>query len=242
MNRALFAAASGMAAEQQNLEVVAGNLSNADVAGYKGASETFAEIASPSGGALGTASAGVQTMFAQGKLMRSGGPFDVAISGQGFFALTDSNGRLAYTRSGSFSRGPDGRLKNAQGWRLAGVRIPAQALNVTVGEDGIVTATSTKGTLRCGRIRLAQFAAPEYLRSAGGTLFFATHESGKARLTDAGGANGPSIEFGMLEQSNVSIVEAMMEILAAQRAYEANAKGVQAADERMRIADNLQRG
>lgn len=242
MNRALFAAASGMAAQQQNLEVIAENLANADVAGFKGAAARFSDIAAPGGGSLGTATAGVQTMFAQGKLMHSGGPFDVAIQGAGFFPVVDAHGAQAYTRDGEFSRGQDGRLRNAQGWRLESVRIPDDAVSVSVGEDGIVSANGPHGKIACGRIRLAEFAAPEFLRPAGGTLFFATHESGKAHLVEPRAGNEPSVKFNMLERSNVTIVDAMMQILAAQRAYEANAKGVQAADEMLRIANNLQRG
>jgi flagellar basal-body rod protein FlgG len=241
MNRALFAAASGMAAQQQNLEVIAENLSNADVAGFKGATATFTDVASPAGGTLGTAPLGTHTVFTQGKLMHSGGPFDVAIDGEGFLAVSDAQGRRAYTRDGQFSRSADGYVRNGQGWRLDGVRIPENALSVTVTEDGAVTARMPHGTQLCGRIRLTEFPAPELLQSAGGTLFFATHDAGKPRSIEPGVSGGPAVKFGMLEQSNVTIVEAMMEILAAQRAYEANAKGVQAADEMLRIADNLTR-
>jgi flagellar basal-body rod protein FlgG len=241
MNRALFAAASGMAAQQQNLEVIAENLANADVAGFKGATATFTDVASPNGGTLGTAPLGTRTVFTQGKLMHSGGPFDVAIDGTGFFAVVDGRGRHAYTRDGEFSRSSDGFLRNAQGWRLEGVRIPDGALSVSVSESGVVTARTNHGNFACGRISLAGFAAPEYLESAGGTLFFATHAAGKPYAIHAGEPDAPAIKFGVLEQSNVTIVEAMMEILAAQRAYEANAKGVQAADEMLRIADNLTR-
>lgn len=242
MNRALYAAASGMAAQQQSLEIIAENLANADVAGFKGTTATFTDIAAPNGGTLGTAEAGTHTVFTQGKLMRSGGPFDLAIDGPGFFALSDGSGRRAYTRDGEFARAPDGTLRNAQGWRLDGVRIPDDALSASVAEDGTLTVTTAKGKRTCGRIRLSEFAAPEFLQSTGGTLFFATHASGKARIIDPGAQGGPAIKFGMLEKSNVTIIEAMMQILAAQRAYEANAKGVQAADEMLRIADNLSRG
>lgn len=240
MNRALYAAATGMAAQQKNLEVVADNLANSDVAGFKGAMETFTDIASR-GGSLGTAPAGARVMFTQGKLERSGGPFDLAIQGAGFFAVADSAGRVAFTRNGEFSRASDGTLTNAQGRRLLGVRIPADAISADVAGDGTVTAKTSGGERRCGRIRLAEFASPEYLESAGGTLFFETKASGKARYVAPGKHGGPELKFGMLERSNVTIVEAMMQILAAQRAYEANAKGVQAADEMMRIADNLTR-
>lgn len=241
MNKALYAAASGMAAQQQNLEIISENLSNADVAGFKGATATFTDVSGPGGGILGTAAIGTHTVFTQGKLMRSGGPFDLAIDGPGFFAVADEHGRKAYTRDGEFSRAADGTLRNAQGWRLENVRIPEDALGATVAEDGTLTITTAKGKSACGRIRLTEFAAPEYLQSAGGTLFFATHASGKARVVDPGATGGPAVKFGMLERSNVTIIEAMMQILAAQRAYEANAKGVQAADEMMRIADNLNR-
>ena len=240
MNRALFAAASGMAAQQQNLEIIAENLSNADVAGFKGATASFSDIAGP-GGSIGTASTGTHTVFTQGRLMHSGGPFDLAIDGPGFFMVRDAQGRQAFTRDGEFSRAPDGSLRNAPEWRLEGVRIPQNALSASVAQDGTVTAVTAHGKQRCGRVRLAEFVSPESLEAAGGTLFFATHGAGHPRTIDPGITGGPTVKFGMLEQSNVTIVEAMMEILAAQRAYEANAKGVQAADEMMRIADNLQR-
>jgi flagellar basal-body rod protein FlgG len=242
MNRALYAAASGMAAQQQNLETIAENLSNADVSGFKAAERTFSDIAAPTGGTLGTIAGAPHTIFTQGKLVRSGGPFDVAIRGEGFFVLRDDRGGRAYTRDGEFSRAADGTLQNAQGWQLEGVRIPSDALSVRVAADGSVRAQRPRGSSSCGRIRLARFTAPEALESSGGTLFFATHASGKAHAIVGGAAHGPQIFFGMLERSNVSIVEAMMQILAAQRAYEANAKGVQAADEMQRIADNLSRG
>jgi flagellar basal-body rod protein FlgG len=162
--------------------------------------------------------------------MHSGGPFDLAIDGAGFFAVRDAQGRRAFTRDGEFSRSADGYLRNAQGWRLEGVRIPGNALSATVAQDGTVTAMTARGKIACGRIRLTVFAAPESLQCSGGTLFFATHASGKPHEITAGSPGGPAIESGMLEQSNVNIVEAMMAILVAQRAYEANAKGVQAAE------------
>lgn len=242
MNRALFAAASGMAAQQTNLDVIANNLANADVAGFKGAAASFAEVAAPGRLGLGTVTLGTHTIFEQGKLMKSGGPFDVAIDGAGFFVVQDSRGRTAFTRDGAFSRDAAGRLENAAGWRLAGITIPADALSVDVLSDGTVTATMPHGKHACGRIRLTLFAAPEELAALGGTLFAATARAGRPREVWAGSYDAPKIRFGMLEQSNVSIVEAMMQILTAQRAYEANAKGVQAADEMLRIANNLNRG
>ncbi|MDQ2681720.1 MAG: flagellar hook-basal body protein [Candidatus Eremiobacteraeota bacterium] len=242
MNRAMYAAVTGMAAQQTNLDTLANNLANADVAGFKGAAASFTDIAAPGSIGLGTASLGSHTVFEQGKLMKSGGPFDLAIDGSGFFSVTNAAGERAYTRDGEFSRSADGHLRNAQDWMLAGVRIPAEATGVTVSSDGVTVAQTPHGPVTCGRVRLAEFAAPEHLESVGGTLFRATAQSGRVKMVNASALHGPQIKFGMLEKSNVSIIESMMQILAAQRAYEANAKGVQAADEMLRIANNLNRG
>ncbi len=235
----MYAAASGMAAQQQNLDVVADNLANADVAGFKSAQATFAAI----GGnvQLGTAATGVREMFAQGKLMKSGGPFDVAIDGTGFFAVS-RDGERGYTRAGAFTRASDGSLRNVDGWTLAGVRIPKNASDVAVAGDGNVTVRlDGRTSAAVGHIRLVAFDAPEKLRPIGSAMFAATRVSGPPHAVAAGGDRQPKIAFGSLEKSNVSIVESMMAILAAQRAYEANSKGVQAADEMLRIANNIHR-
>lgn len=241
MDRALYAAASGMAAQQLNLDVIANNLANADVTGFKASVATFTELAAPGGSGLGTASLGEHAVFAQGRLSKAEGAFDVAIDGPGLFALTDGRGRRYFTRAGEFSRASDGTLRNAAGYRLAGVRVPADALSVGVAEDGAVTIATRRGRRTIAHLQLAEFASPEHLRDLGGALFEATRASGSPRMLRPGG-DGPRVRFGMLEDANVSIVEAMMSMLAAQRAYEADAKGVQAADEMLRIANNLQRG
>ena len=241
MNRAMFAAASGMAAQQTQLEVVADNLANADVAGFKGTAATFADVRAGALG-LGVVTTGKHPVFAQGKLMKSGGPFDVAIDGPGFFVV-ERNGKTAYTRNGEFARAAGGHVRNAAGWTLRGVRIPETALEVRVERDGrVLIDTAREKNVACGRIRLAAFAAPEALRPLGATLFAATAPAGAPHEFAPGAPDGPSVAFGMLERSNVSIVESMMQILGAQRAYEANAKGVQAADEMLRIANNINRG
>jgi flagellar basal-body rod protein FlgG len=242
MNRALYAAASGMAAQQMNLDTISDNLANADVAGFKGATMTFAQIAGPGQAGLGTMPVGERTSFEQGKLEKSGGAFDVAIDGPGFFVLDDGSGRRAYSRDGSFARAADGTLRNAQGWKLAGVRIPDDALSLDVDAHGTVVATTSRGAQTCGRIALAEFASPDGLEHAGGTIFRSTPACGAMHLVVPGSLDGPAVKFGMLERSNVTVIESMMQLLTAQRAYEANAKGVQAADEMMRIADNLNRG
>jgi flagellar basal-body rod protein FlgG len=236
----MYAAASGMAAQQTNLEIIADNLANADVAGFKCAAASFTDVNAGGTLGLGTAQLGRHAIFDQGKLMKSGGPFDLAIDGAGFFRV-EKNGATAFTRAGDFARNAHGQLQNPSGWTLAGVRIPADALAATVDRDGrVFVDTPNQKHRAAGRIMLATFAAPERMAPLGGTLFAQTAESGPARRL-APSENGSSIAFGMLEKSNVSIVESMMQILTAQRAYEANAKGVQAADEMLRIANNLHR-
>jgi flagellar basal-body rod protein FlgG len=241
MEKALYAAATGMAAQQLNLDVIANNLANADVAGFKGSTPSFTALVAPGETGLGTAPLGEHVVFTQGKFSKATGSFDLAIDGPGFFIVVDDSGHRAYTRDGEFSRGADGTLRDARGYRLENVRIPHDALSASVGDDGFVSVATSHGRKVVGRIHLAEFNAPENLASAGGTLFAATRASGPARIVDAG-EHGPRVLFGMLEESNVNIIEAMMEMLAAQRAYEADAKGVQAADETLRIANNLQRG
>lgn len=230
-----------MAAQQFNLETIAANLANADVAGFKGATAQFEDIAFDRQ-TLGVAPAGTRTSFTQGKLARSNGEFDIAIDGAGFFCVRGPHNERAYTRSGEFKRFPDGTLRNASGWRLDGVRLAPNAFSETVSPNGEVTAQTPHGNKRFGTVRIYEFPAPEQLRNSGGTLFFAAPAAGKVRDVQTGGQDQPAVRFGMLEQPNVTIVEAMMQIMAAQRSYEASAKGVQAADEMLRIANNLQRG
>src|SRR5579862_4078964 len=231
-----------MAAQQRNLDTIADGLANSDVAGFKGSVETFGELVAPGDRGLGTVALGARIRFEQGKLAKSGGPFDLAIDGPGFFTVTDAAGRRSYTRDGAFARAADGALRNAAGLRLQGVTMPNDALSATVGEDGTIRATFASGTRAIGRVGVVEFPSPENLRSIGGATFQATPAAGRPREVALGTPDGPKLRFGMLERSNVSIVDAMMQILTAQRAYEANAKGVQAADEMLRIANNLQRG
>lgn len=241
MTSAMLASASGMAAQQINLDVIADNLANADVAGFKGSLAAFTDVRAPGTIGLGTASIGTRLVFEQGKLMKTGGPFDVALDGPGFFVVRKGN-EAGYTRAGSFERAADGTVRNAEGWRLDGVRIPEDALRVEVGTDGAVSVdTATRKGVPAGKVATVSFAAPERLRALGATVYAATREAGRATPLVAGETRPVRIAFGMLESSNVSIIESMMAILTAQRAYEANSKGVQASDEMLRIVNNLHR-
>ena len=133
-------------------------------------------------------------------------------------------------------------MRNADGARLAGVTIPSDAVAVSVDRTGTIFADTEKAKhTQIGHVKIATFAAPEALASLGGTVFEATTASGAPRVGVPGSHGGGSIAFGMVERSNVSIMQSMMEILDAQRAFEANAKGAQAADEMQRIANNINR-
>ncbi len=242
MNRALYAAASGMAAQQANLDTISDNLANADVPGFKERSRVFAQLAAPDGTGLGTSIVGQRTTFTAGKLEKTGGPFDLAISGPGLLRIIDASGATMYTRSDSFSRSADGSLRDANGRRLADIVIPPQATSVSVDRSGMVTAHTSAGEKHLGRIYLYAFDAPDALRRIDGATFAQTSASGSPLRVDCGPGKTSTLHFGMLEKSNVSIIASMMELLTAQRAYEADAKGVQAADEMLRIADNLNRG
>lgn len=190
MNRALFSAATGMSAQQRSLDVIANNLANSGVNGFKGSVASFGDLAAPGGPGLGTMLLGSRhVIFDQGKLVKSGGPFDMAIEGEGFFAVERQG--VPYTRDGSFSRDASGALVNAAGWTLRGVRIPSDAMSVNVSESGAVVAKTPRGARTCGSIRLAQFAAPESLEPLSGTLFEPTAASGKRHLVKAGTNGAP---------------------------------------------------
>src|SRR5665213_1846448 len=161
---------------------------HADVAGFKCAAATFADVRAGAIG-LGTIGVGRHAVFAQGKLVRSGGAFDLAIDGAGFFAV-ERGGAKAYTRNGEFAREADGSLRNTAGWTLSGVRIPDDALSVRVERDGrVIVDTPARKGRTIAQLRLASFPSPEALRPLGATLFAATEASGRAHAF-APGARG----------------------------------------------------
>lgn len=237
MNRAMISAASGMSMEEANLEQISENVANADNPGYKASETWFSALNSGLGARIG----GTRLNLTQGKLMKAGGPFDMAISGQGFFEVTAPSGEVAYSRLGDFTRNPDGKMVNGQGCTLAGVNLPANATDLNVTPDGKITATvNGNKNFTIGQINLATFSAPDQLRQSGVKgIFSETAASGPPKELSPGGET--KLSFGMLEKSNISIVESMLGLLAAQRAYEADSKGVQSADEMLRIANSLQK-
>ena len=242
MNRALYAAASGMDAEQQSLTTIAENLSNAEVTAYKQQTTEFHSMLNKQGEALGVIAQGTKTNFTQGRIETSGGPCDLALRGEGFFVV-EQGAQRAYTRVGNFHRTADGCLENADGWRLTGVHVPATAQTLQVDENGLVSGLDSKRIKHeFGHIAVVQVQNPAALQEFVPQYFRCTPAAGSLQAVHLGQNGSTRVLFGHLERANVSIVDAMIQILDTQRAYEADAKGVQAADEMVRIANNLQRG
>lgn len=262
MLRALWTAASGMQAQQFNVDVISNNLANVNTAGFKRSRPDFQELLYqtirsagatstqgnqyPTGLAVGLGSAVVSTekIFQQGDFKQTENPLDMVIEGDGFFQVTTPNGATAYTRAGSFKVDSSGRLCTGEGWPMTPeVTIPSTATEISVGSDGTVSITNgaTGAVEDAGTIELARFSNPAGLLSVGHSMFQATPASGDA-VTGAPGSEGiGSLKQGFLEMSNVSVVEEMVNLIAGQRAYEVSSKAIQASDEMLQMANNVRR-
>lgn len=262
MFRALFTAASGMTAQQMNLDNVANNLANASTAGFRRRRVQFQDlmyqnVVAPGSAAtqqtvsaglqvgLGTRPSATEVVQTQGDFSQTGNPYDLTIKGPGFFQVKMPSGEVGYTRSGAFHLDAQGNMITADGNPLEpAVTIPTGATSVTVGADGTVSVTQTgqSQAQTVGSIQLAMFANPGGLNSVGNNLFLATAASGDPIIGTPGGSEGlGALEQGVLEQSNVSVVEEFIEMILAQRSYEANSRVVTAADQMIQQVNNLGR-
>ena len=232
-----------MAAQQAVLDTIAANLSNIDTPGFRVNRPEFAALIDQNSRSQGPLAQPGQRLFSQGKLENTNNAFDLAIDGEGLFAVRSASGALAYTRAGNFTPDAMGRLRLPNGAALADVRLPSGALGVTFGLDGRIRAriAGRAEPVDAGRVALCAFANNPALRLGPDGLFYATHGAGKVFRGAPGTGGFGELKQHMLERANVSVVGAMMAVLAAQRAYEANAKSVQAADEMLRLANNLER-
>ncbi|MCS6944887.1 MAG: flagellar basal-body rod protein FlgG [Sutterellaceae bacterium] len=252
MIKSLWISKTGMDAQQTQLDVVANNLANVSTTGFKRARVAFEDLlyqtvrqagASssqqtqlPTGLQIGTGVRPVATprIFTQGNLQQTGNPFDLAINGIGFFQVQLPDGTTAYTRDGTFHTDANGTLVTSNGFPLQpAITIPANALSVTIGQDGTVSVTVpgqvTPQTV--GQIQLASFPNPGGLESKGNNLFVETAASGTPS-TGAPGSNGLGlINQGYLETSNVNVVEELVSMIQTQRAYEINSKAIQTSDQ-----------
>jgi len=263
MIRALYTAASGMAAQETNLDNIANNLANSSTSGFRSRRLQFEDLIyqnliMPGAAAtqqttvvaglqigLGTRSAASEVIQLEGDFTQTGNPLDLAIQGQGFFQVLLPDGQTAYTRGGSFHLDGQGNLVTQDGDPVQpSVTIPANATSVTVGQDGTISVTLPGQTAaqQVGALQLALFANPGGLNSTGSNLFLATTASGDPIVGAPGGSEGlGSIQQGMLEQSNVSVVDEFVNMIVAQRSYEANSRVVNAADQMLQDINNLGR-
>lgn len=266
MLRALYTAASGMIAQQFNIDTISHNLANVNTTGFKRLRAEFQDllylnitrpVASQEGTAgppaglslgLGVRVAGTQGIFEQGNLQQTSNPLDLALSGPGFFVVKGPNGEECYTRDGSFKLDAEGNLVTTDGYRVQGdsgdIQIPAGASNISVAQDGTITyiqAGETEPQEAGRKLRIVQFPNPAGLERIGRNLYRATAASGEAQDVDNSQGQSVSVEQGFLESSNVQVVEEMVSLITAQRAYELNSKAVQASDEMLSIANNLRR-
>jgi flagellar basal-body rod protein FlgG len=261
MIRALYSAASGMNAQQLNVDNIANNLANANTTGYKERRAQFQDLmyqnmiqpgasagqqsTVPSGLqlGLGTRAASNEIIFTQGNFTETDNPMDVVIQGNGFFQILQANGNLAYTRDGSFQLNSTGTLVNANGDQLQPqITIPANAQSVTIATDGTVSYNLPGQTAsqKAGQVQLATFQNPAGLNSLGTNLYQPTDASGDPTVSSPGGQEGAgALLQGYTEQSNVSVVEEFINLIVAQRAYEANSKVVKAADDMYQQVNNL---
>ncbi len=261
MIRALFSAASGMTAQQMNVDNIANNLANANTTGYKMRRTQFQDLLYQSLVQPGTA-AGQQTIvptglqvglgsrpvaneviFSQGSFLQTSNPLDLVIQGRGFFQVRMPSGDLSYTRDGSFQLDKDGNVVTSTGNPLEPqITIPPQAQGITIATDGTVSYTlpGQASAQVAGQIQLANFQNPAGLNGIGGNLYQPTDASGQPTVANPGGQEGlGTLLQGYQEQSNVSVVEEFINLIAAQRGYEANSKVVKAADEMYQQANNI---
>jgi flagellar basal-body rod protein FlgG len=261
MIRALFSAASGMNAQQTNVENIANNIANANTAGFKARRAQFQDLLyqnmiQPGAAAtqqtivptglqlgLGTRAVSNEVIFTQGDFSQTDNPLDLVIQGNGFFQVRRASGDLAYTKAGTFHLNNTGQIVNPNGDLLdPPITVPQNALSLNVGSDGTVSYTLPGQTAaqQAGQIQLANFANPSGLNSIGGSLYQQTDASGDPVIGAPGGQDGMgTLLQGYIEQSNVSIVQEFVNLIVSQRAYEANSKVVKAADEMYQQVNNL---
>jgi len=261
MMHALYTAASGMTAQQVNLDNIANNLANSSTIGFQSRRAQFSDLlyqseTMPGAAAtqqttvasglqigLGTMPTNTEIVQLQGDLASTGNPLDFAIQGVGFFQILLPSGQLGYTRAGSFQPDQQGNLVTANGNQLQPtINIPSAATSITVGSDGTVSVTLPGQTQaqQVGVIQLASFPNPGGLESMGNNIYTATTASGNPIVGTPGGTEGlGAIQQGMLEQSNVNVVDEFVNMILAQRSYESNSRVVKAADEMLQQLNQL---
>ncbi|PHR60901.1 MAG: flagellar basal-body rod protein FlgG [Robiginitomaculum sp.] len=261
--RALNTAATGMLAQQLNVEVISNNIANMNTTGYKrqraefqdllyqsverqGASSSDAGTIVPTGVqiGLGVKAGSVYRVTEQGNLTQTGNPYDLAIAGQGYFTVQLPSGEDGYTRAGNFAVGPEGQLLTEDGYVVSpGITMPLDAIDITISQQGQVQASIPGQTApqTVGQLELATFFNEAGLDPQGNNLFLESAASGPANTGTPGSAGFGRISQGFIEASNVNAVQEITALIQAQRAYEMNSKVISAADEMLSTSANLRR-
>lgn len=251
--KALAIAATGMNAQQTNVEVIANNVANINTTGFKRARAEFTDllyqveraagVPAPGGGeavpegarvGMGVRSAAVRQLYLQGALRETGNSLDVALNGPGFFRVTGPEGETLYTRAGTFNKNANGQIVTIDGYLVQpNMTVPPDASAITIGADGRVFARIDQepDLQEIGQISLANFINPVGLDPLGGNLYRESSASGAAVIGVPGQVGFGEVKQGYLEASNVDPVKEITELISAQRAYEMNSKIIQAADE-----------
>ncbi|ENM5776070.1 flagellar basal-body rod protein FlgG [Vibrio mimicus] len=256
MHSALWVSKTGMAAQDTKMTAISNNLANVNTAGFKRDRVVFEDLfyniqrqpgaqvdqvnELPTGVQLGSGVrvVGTQKVFTQGNAKNTAQELDLAVMGQGFFQIENSDGQIMYTRNGQFHVNSEGLMVNSQGLPLEPqIQIPDNVVSLSIGVDGTVSATTAgdPAPQQLGQITLAKFINPAGLEAVGGNLFRETDASGLAEELVAGQDGTGSIKQGALEGSNVQVVEEMVDMITTQRAYEMNAKVVSATDDMLKF-------
>ena len=262
MIRALYSSATGMNAQELNIDVISNNLANVNTTGYKKSRADFQDLvyqyllepgaptsantANPSGiqVGLGVRTAAVQKVFGQGDLASTNNPLDVAIEGDGFFSVQLPDGTTAYTRAGAFQLNDQGDIVTADGYVVDGPGgVPAEAVSIAIGEDGTVSVKvpGSADATQAGQFSAFRFPNNSGLKAIGRNLYLETTSSGSPTQGTFGEDGVGRLQQGFLESSNVSVVEQVVNMITAQRAYEAASKGIQTADDMLAQAIALKR-
>lgn len=262
MVRSLWIAATGMEAQQLLVDNISNNLANVNTVGFKKSRLNFEDLmyqdvrlpgaasspttTTPTGiqVGLGVRPVATEKIFLMGNLQQTGNPLDLAIEGDGFFQVTLPDGTIAYTRDGTFKLDSDGNIVTSNGYPIEPpISIPPGTTAIHISSDGIVSVTQSGSSTpaEVGNIELARFINPGGLKSIGKNLFLPTPSSGDPETGVPGEDGMGSIAQGFLEMSNVDVVEEMVNMIVAQRAYEINSKSIQTTDEMLQMANNLRR-
>ncbi|MEM9188690.1 MAG: flagellar basal-body rod protein FlgG [Myxococcota bacterium] len=255
MLKALNTAATGMVAQQTNIDVTANNMANVNTTGFRRGRAEFQDLVyqtfrAPGGAAgeganlptglqvgSGTRIVSAEQLHSQGSLNQTGNPLDLAIEGDGFFQITRPSGEPAFTRAGNLKVDAEGRLVTVDGYAVEpALTIPADATSVTVSAQGVVSVTIAGQTIsqEVGQLQLATFANPGGLEALGRSMFQPTSASGEPLVAPPGEQGVGTLVQGFLEGSNVEVVTEMIDLIASQRAYEINHRVIQAADDMLR--------